>query len=498
MAYGRPGVYVSERLLPAPIAVTGTANAAGAVVGAFSQGPAAVTLVTSWYDFVKKFGGYNASFQATFGVGAFFQNGGSELYVKRVLATDAVAAAANIPAATSGNIGTVTAKNAGAAGNNLRVQFTAGISGTYTITVYLEGGTSATDSSDTNDLVVEQYSNVVLDDTTSSDYAVTIVNAASEYVTLAISDNSTAPGTARIPLTSGNNGTSPVAADYVSAISDFGSINRPLVMFAPEIIAILNAANGKTVHDGLISFATSNNHFAVLDTDDSLTPAQAISYATSVGGYSNAAVYYPNVYISDPLGRSAASLRLVGPAGAMAGMYLFTDRQIGPFKAPAGVRYTVRGVVAPERTFTSAELDTLNSSVTPVNALRSLPGAGVVSMGARTLLQDGTANRYVNMRRSLIYVRKSLEDLSQFALFENNDERLWARLRTSISVFLTGYLNQGGLRGTVPAEAFYVKCDSENNPAASIANGEVHIEIGVALQYPAEFVVINLSQKTAA
>ena len=498
MAYGRPGVYVSERLLPAPIAVTGTANAAGAVVGAFAQGPQTVTLVTSWYDFVKKFGGYNASFQATFGVGAFFQNGGSELYVKRVLSTDAVAANANIPAATSGNIGTVTAKNAGAAGNNLRVQFVAGASGTYTITVYLEGGVSSTDSSDANDLVVEQYSNVVLDDTTSSDYAVTIVNAASEYITLAISDNSTAPGTARIPLTTGANGTAPVAADYVSATSDFGSIDRPLVLFAPEIMAILGAANGKTVQDGLISFATSNNHFAVLDTDDALTPAQAVSYATSIGGYSNAAVYYPNVYISDPLGRSAASLRLVGPAGAMAGMYLFTDRQTGPFKAPAGVRYAVRGVVAPERTFTAAELDTLNSAVTPVNALRSLPGAGVVSMGARTLLQDGTANRYVNMRRSLIYVRKSLEDLTQFALFENNDERLWARLRTAISVFLTGYQNQGGLRGATPAEAFYVKCDTENNPAASIANGEVHIEIGVALQYPAEFVVINLSQKTSA
>jgi phage tail sheath protein FI len=119
-------------------------------------------------------------------------------------------------------------------------------------------------------------------------------------------------------------------------------------------------------------------------------------------------------------------------------------------------------------------------------------------MGGRTLLQDGTANRYVNMRRSLIYIRKSLRDLTQFAVFENNGERLWAQLRTSISVFLTGYLNQGGLRGAVPAQAFYVKCDAENNSDADIANGEVHIEVGVALQYPAEFVVITLTQSTAA
>jgi phage tail sheath protein FI len=58
-------------------------------------------------------------------------------------------------------------------------------------------------------------------------------------------------------------------------------------------------------------------------------------------------------------------------------------------------------------------------------------------------------------------------------------------------------LNQGGLRGDTAAQAFYVKCDVENNPNESIAQGEVHIEVGVALQYPAEFVVINLSQKTS-
>jgi phage tail sheath protein FI len=196
-------------------------------------------------------------------------------------------------------------------------------------------------------------------------------------------------------------------------------------------------------------------------------------------------------------------LRKIGPAGAVAGLYLFTDRQTGPFKAPAGLRANIRGAVAIEKQFTTSELDALNSGNNsgtvgaPVNALRNLPGAGVVSMGARTLLQDGTANKYVNTRRSLIFLKKSLNDQTQFALFENNDEKLWARLRSTIAVFLTGYWNQGGLRGDTAPQAFYVKCDVENNPDESIAQGEVHIEVGVALQYPAEFVVINLSQKTS-
>jgi phage tail sheath protein FI len=117
-------------------------------------------------------------------------------------------------------------------------------------------------------------------------------------------------------------------------------------------------------------------------------------------------------------------------------------------------------------------------------------------MGARTLLQDGTASRYVNMRRSLIYIEKNLKDLAEFALFENNNSVLWSRIRTVLSVFLNEYKNQGGLRGANPSDAFYVKIDSSNNTALSIANGEVNIQVGVALQYPAEFVVINLSQMT--
>ena len=211
---------------------------------------------------------------------------------------------------------------------------------------------------------------------------------------------------------------------------------------------------------------------------------------------SAAAVYYPNLWVADPIGRGSGSLRKIGPAGSVAGLYLATDASRGVFKAPAGITTTVQGVVAVEKSFTSTELDSLNSSTAPVNALRQIPGAGLSVMGARTLKQDGTANKYVNMRRSLNYIRKNLKNLTEFAVFENNDERLWARINTSLTVFLNEYRNQGGLRGANNTQAFFIKCDAENNTAQAIANGEVHIQVGVALQYPAEFVVIDLSQKT--
>jgi len=501
MPYGRPGVYINERLLPAPITVTGTANAAGAVIGAFASGPETVTLVTSWYDFVKTFGGYNVLYPATFGVGSFFSNGGSELYVRRVLFSDAARASVIVPRATGqGTVATVTAKDRGTDGNNLRVKVTAaGTSGYYDLTVYKETVTG-TSSDITNDLTLETFNNIVFNNAASSDYAATVINGltGSQYITISVADLVNAPASSVLPLTGGLDGTVPTATTYTGVLSDFNAVDRPLVMFAPEIIPTLGPTDGATVHDAMVSWAsTSGMGYAVLDTDANLSVANAITYAGARQSSSYAAVYYPNIYIQDPVGRSAQSLRKIGPAGAVAGAYIYTDKQTGPQKAPAGIRASVRGALALEKSFTSTELDSLNSSSSPVNAIRNVPGAGIVIMGARTLKQDGTANKYVNMRRSLIYINKNLKDLTQFAIFENNDERLWAQIRTTLGVFLNDYRNQGGLRGTTAAESYFVKVDAENNPDSSIANGEVRIEVGVALQYPAEFVVINLSQKTA-
>jgi phage tail sheath protein FI len=503
MTYGRPGVYISERFLPTPIAVGGTANAAGAAIGAFAKGPSAVTRITSWYDFVKNYGTYDAAYPATFGIAQFFANGGSELYVKRVLGSGAGKATVNIVNGAT-TVAVVTAKNSGSSGTNLRVELAAtGVTNYYNLNVWEEAAVGGTSSSTLDDNLLETFNNVVFNSTTSADYVATVVNQGSAYITISVSTNATAPTAGLLPLTGSSlDGTAPVASDYVATVatngtSEFDQVDRPLVIFAPEIISVLGATNGTTVLNGLIAWANSGMGFAVVDTDDGLTVANAITAATSYTASSQAAVYYPNYYIADPVARSSSALRLIGPAGAVAGLYLQNDRSAGPFKTPAGLQNNITGAIALERAFTSGDLDTLNSSVKPLNALRNLPGAGTVVMGGRTLKQDGTPNRYVGMRRSLIYIKKNIESLTQFALFENNDENLWARVITSVSVFLNQYNNQGGLRGNTPEEAYFIKCDQENNTPATIANGEVHIEIGVALEYPAEFVVINLSQKTA-
>lgn len=498
MAYSRPGVYISERLLPAPLAGGVTADAAGAVVAPFAQGPEAVTLVTSWYEFTKYFGGYNAAYPATFQVGAFFSNGGRELYVQRVLSYDAVNASVDLLTSGDDIVATITSKNAGTDGNNLRVVVSGGeVPDTYTLTVYKESGVV---DDITDDVLLERYTNVIFDDPTSSDYAETVINIVSPNITVSNSDSGT-PVSGTYPLTSGSNGTTVAEVDYTnykdgsdSVFERFSTLDRPLVIFLPDITDRLEGSD--SVYDAATSWAESNNGFVVVETYSNATVANAIAYAASLTDTSNAAVYYPWLYISDPVGRSSNALRKIGPSGSVAGLYLATDASRGVFKAPAGIGSAIQGVVAAEKPFSSAELDSMNASTSPVNPIRQIPGAGLSVMGARTLKQDGTANKYVNMRRSLIYIRKNLKNLTEFAIFENNDERLWAQLRTSITVFLNEYRNQGGLRGATPGSAFFIKCDAENNTAAQIANGEVHIQVGVALQYPAEFIVIDLSQKT--
>lgn len=502
--YNRPGVYVTERLLPAQVVSGGTAQAAGAVIAPFASGPSTATLVSSWYEFTKYFGGYNAAYPATFQVGAFFQNGGRDLYVVRMLPADAGSAGAVIGRASgSGTVLTVTAKNKGNDGTNLRVKLTQGSFGPnyYDFTVYKEQ-VAGTGSDVSNDIVLENYENVVTNSTTSSDYLPTVVNLISKYVTVAVSDNTNAPSTAVFPLTgSALDGSSLVVGDYTSTstgpVTKLDSIDRPLVIFMPSLWTTITESDVDDVYTYISSWAATNGkHYVVAETKAGLLPSAAITAAGLLGITSHEAVYYPHYYISDPVGRSTSAIRLIGPAGAVAGIYMNTDATTGPFKAPAGLGTTVQGAIAVERAFTNAELDSLNVANSPVNPIRQIPGAGISVMGARTLKQDGTANKYVNMRRSLIYLNKALSDATQFAMFENNDERLWARINTRVGSILNDYRNQGGLRGNSPAEAFFVKCDAENNTAELIAQGQVNIEVGVALQYPAEFVVITLSQKT--
>lgn len=199
-----------------------------------------------------------------------------------------------------------------------------------------------------------------------------------------------------------------------------------------------------------------------------------------------AAMYHPWIQVLDPITNQPIDLP---PSGHIIGCYARTDSDRGVFKAPANV--TLQGILGFSQTITDGEQDILNPA--GVDALRQLDGLGLVIWGARTISADSLW-RYVSVRRLFIFIEQSLVVGTRFAVFEPNDQRLWARLRDSVSNFLTTQWRAGALFGSKPSEAFFVKVDETTTTQDDRDNGRVNILVGIAPVKPAEFIVFQIGQ----
>src|SRR4029450_5201766 len=106
-----------------------------------------------------------------------------------------------------------------------------------------------------------------------------------------------------------------------------------------------------------------------------------------------------------------------------------------------------------------------------VNCIRDLNG-NIRVWGARTL--GGEANqdlKYINVRRTLLFLRESIDEGMQFVVFEPNTPALWQKIVRNVSAFLTNVWRSRALFGTTPQQAFFVRCDAELN--AEIVLGRV-------------------------
>jgi phage tail sheath protein FI len=237
--------------------------------------------------------------------------------------------------------------------------------------------------------------------------------------------------------------------------------------------------------------ATRTDSFVVIDTLND-TVSNTLSAIKSYNTNQNyGAVYYPNIVINDPASTTGAP-KTIAPGGAVAALYTVTDTSRGVFKAPAGSATRINSAVS-VYSLSSDEFNTIGGTTPNLNIIRFVPGAGICIMGARTLKSANT-DIYVPVRRSLNYLSSNLKNITQFAVFEPNDANLWAKVNGIVSGFLDGFWRNGGLSGASSAQAYYVKCDGSINTSAAVAAGELRIEVGVALQRPAEFVIIKIGQ----
>ena len=227
---------------------------------------------------------------------------------------------------------------------------------------------------------------------------------------------------------------------------------------------------------------------AILDPPPNATPQEIKDWRMNIAGYdsSYAALYYPWIQVDDPILNRPT---YIPPCGHVAGVWARSDNTRGVHKAPANE--VVLGATGLAYNTTKGEQDTLNPN--GVNCIRAFPGRGIRVWGARTL-SSNPSWRYINVRRLFNYVEKSIENGTQWTVFEPNDLLLWARVRRDVGAFLTMVWSDGALFGQSPGQAFYVKCDEELNPPESRDLGRLIIEIGMAPVKPAEFVIFRISQ----
>ena len=185
------------------------------------------------------------------------------------------------------------------------------------------------------------------------------------------------------------------------------------------------------------------------------------------------------------------------PSPFIAGVYAAVDTNRGVWKAPANVALNV--VTDVTFKITDDIQDRLNvddTSGKSVNAIRAFTGKGILVWGARTLAGNDNEWRYVSVRRFFNMVEESVKKATYQFVFEPNDANTWVKVRAMIENYLTVLWRQGALAGAKPEQAFYVKVGLNiTMTAQDILEGYMHVEIGMAVVRPAEFIVLKFSHK---
>ncbi|MEU0899919.1 phage tail sheath family protein [Streptomyces massasporeus] len=531
--YLTPGVFVEETSSGIkPIQGVGTATAA--FIGFTEKGPVdEAVLVTSWTQYTNVFGEFTTGAYLPQSVYGYFLNGGGNAYV---ISLGTGADTPGPEAGTGTAAGTTTPATqsppprgelAGAGGRPALTVALAAADGPSggPVVVEVEDATGADGDDEAFKLVVRRDGKVVEEyDNVSAKRGPSFVGTALKKSALIMLEDvkgaaparpakgtkvSLAPAApAAASAVARRGGSEPaVAAEldagrYIgdtaarSGLAGLEAIDDITMVAVPDLMSAytrgaLDAEAVKAVQLALIGHCeTMGDRVAILDPLPGLGAQQARDWRQEYSGFDSkyAALYWPWVKVMDPVEKRATT---IPPSGHVAGVWARNDATRGVHKAPANE--VLRGVLSPAVAVTKGEQSILNPI--GVNCLRMFPGQGVRVWGARTLSSDPEW-RYLNVRRLFNYIEKSILDGTNWVVFEPNDRYLWEGVSRTVTAFLTRVWRSGALFGRSPAEAFFVRCDEENNPPENRDAGLLTIDIGIAPVKPAEFVVFRLSQYT--
>lgn len=284
------------------------------------------------------------------------------------------------------------------------------------------------------------------------------------------------------------------------AENDLANLDAEMDALAPideiTMVAVPGAVT-KLQQDRIVTHCTKlEDRVAILDGNRvdgagnavPLTPADIRGQPNPTANSAYAAMYFPWIKVEDP--QDATKQIVQPPSGHIAGIYARSDASVGVHKAPANE--LVRGALDLDRHLSKADQDGLNPD--GINVIRSFKG-NIKVWGARTLGGNTHGKlKYISTRRYLNYLRESIDEGTQWVVFEPNTPELWQRIKRSVSGFLTVEWSEGRLFGTSADKSFFVKVDEENNPQAIRDLGRVIIEVRAAIVQPAEFVIFRIEQ----
>lgn len=530
--YLAPGVYVEESPT-GPRSIEGVSTSTAGFVGETERGPEQPTLVTSWQDYSRRFGGYldQPPFGASgsgspnlflpYAVRGFFDNGGKQLWVARIVGAGSVAAAGQLPGPNGPII--FRAMGPGRWGNNVVVlasQASAALGAPAASPAanwfrlralyYRNGvphplftpGDPARLSQDPD--LFEDFDNLTAD-TTESNNLLTVVNGSSHLIQLesaAGPPDAPAPPASPVQVTlSGGITVDAGDQDYLDEIEPGAIKGLPGIGQLPDValVAIPDAVLHPELIDPLIDQCEKQrDRLAILSVAEGVTDLATLDPPrNSAFG----AFYYPWIRVEAP--HLPLGHRLIPPTGHIAGIYARVDQERGVHKAPANE--LVRGISTSdllpdyhplEVTLDHRQQDLLNPR--GVNVIRDfhLHGRGIRVWGARTMTSDPEW-KYVNVRRLAIFIEQSIERGIRWAVFEPNAEPTWSAIRASIGNFLRTVWRNGALAGSTEKEAFFVKCDRTTMTQSDLDNGRLACLVGIAPIQAAEFVIFRISQKMA-
>jgi Bacteriophage tail sheath protein len=300
--------------------------------------------------------------------------------------------------------------------------------------------------------------------------------------------------------TDGDDGLLPEEEQYRDA---FAIMDEQVDLFNLMILPRATAQDGvqsdgarKTAFNAASAFCAKKRAFLLADppsTDPALRWTDSSSAETGVNAFRtgidtrNSAVFWPRLKMADNTYQD--------PAGPMAGLMARIDGSRGVWKAAAGLEATLRGITGVEYPMSDDQNGVINPRA--LNALRVFP-AGVVSWGARTLVGfDGSGNiddKYISVRRTMLFIEESLYRGLKFAVFEPNDEPLWAQIRLAAGSFMNTLFRQGAFAGQKASDAYFVICDKTTTTLTDINLGIVNVVVAFAPLKPAEFVILTVKQ----